>query len=256
MWRWPPGSSCDATDGDAEAFGHHVGVLEIIVTSVEDALAARHGGADRVEVVSGMEQDGLTPSPALVARLVDAVGLPLRVMLRRRAGFRTDAAELEGLRQEAQQLRDAGVSEFVFGFVGGDDRLDWGAMRSLHQAAAPAAWTLHRAFDHAADAAEAFAACAHQPGLDAILSSGDPAGLDAGVATLVGRAGWQTAALRFLAGGGLRREHVAPLVAAGITQVHAGRAVRRGGRWAAPVDERLVRKLKDALEGQAERAGP
>jgi hypothetical protein len=44
---------------------------------------------------------------------------------------------------------------------------------------------------------------------------------------------------------------VAPLVAAGITQVHAGRAARQGGRWDAPVDERLVRALKDALEGQA-----
>jgi copper homeostasis protein len=129
-------------------------------------------------------------------------------------------------------------------------------MGSLHRAAAPVAWTLHRAFDQAADASAAFAACAHRPGLDAILSSGAPSGLDAGVATLVSRAGWQTAALRFLAGGGLRLEHVAPLVAAGITQVHAGRAVRRGGRWVAPVDERLVRALKDALEGQGARVGP
>jgi copper homeostasis protein len=245
-----------ATAADAGAFGPDVGVLEIIVTSVEDAQAAQRGGADRLEVVSGMEQDGLTPSVALVARLVDAVALPTRVMLRRRAVFGIDAAELEALGREAQRLRAAGASEFVFGFVGRDGRLDWEAMTSLHQAAAPLAWTLHRAFDHATDAEAAFAESAGRPGLDAILSSGDPGGLDAGMATLLSRAGWQTAALRFLAGGGLRREHVAPLVAAGITQVHAGRAVRRGASWAAPVDERLVRTLKDALEGPAARVGP
>jgi copper homeostasis protein len=228
-----------------------VGVLEIIATSVADAQAAQRGGADRVELVSGMEQDGLSPDAGLAARLVDAVALPLRAMLRRRPGFGTDAAELEALCREAQHLRAAGVREFVFGFVGADGRLDWEAMRTLQQAAAPAAWTLHRAFDHAADAAGAFAACARRPGPDAILSSGHPGGLEAGVATLVRRAPWQTAALRFIAGGGLRREHVAPLTAAGITQLHAGRAVRRGGRWDAPVEERLVRALKDAQEGQA-----
>lgn len=225
-----------------------MGVLEIIVTSVEDALAAQRGGADRVELVSGMEQDGLTPSVALATRLAGTLPLPIRAMLRRRPDVRTDAAGLEALCREARRLRAAGVREFVFGFVDADGRLDWEAMRSLEQAAAPAAWTLHRAFDQVADAAAAFAACTQRPGPDAILSSGAPGGLDAGLATLVRRASWQTAALRFIAGGGLRREHVAPLTAAGIMQLHAGRAVRRGGSWSAPVEARLVRALKDVQE--------
>ena len=231
-----------------------MGILEIIVTSVEDALAAQRGGADRVELVSGMAQDGLTPSVSLAARLAGTLSLPIRAMLRRRPDFGTDAAGLEALCREAQHLRAAGVSEFVFGFVDATGRLDWAAMRSLQQAAAPAGWTLHRAFDRAADAAAAFAECAQRPGPDAILSSGARDGLAAGVATLVRRAAWQTATLRFLAGGGLRREHVAPLTASGITPLHAGRAVRRDGGWEAPVEEHLVRALKDALEAPAARA--
>ena len=243
----------DPADVGALGFGLYVGTLEIIITSVEDALAAQRGGADRVEVVSAMERDGLTPTAELVARLADAVALPMRVMLRRHDGFRIEAEELDWLCADAERLREAGARQFVFGFVGHDGRLDWEAMRALGQAASPAAWTLHRAFDHVADAAAAFEACARLPGLDAILSSGHPRGLDAGAATLVSRAGWQTERLRFIAGGGLRREHVAPLVAAGITQLHAGRAVRRGRSWHAAVDAQLVRELKDAMEGQAAR---
>ena len=232
----------------------HVGTLEIIVTSVEDALAAQRGGADRVEVVSEMEQDGLTPSADLVARLRDALALPMRVMLRRRDGFRIGADELDELCADAARLREAGASEFVFGFVGHDGQLDCEAIRALLRAPSPAAWTLHRAFDHVVDAAAAFAACARLPDLDAILSSGHPRGLDAGMATLVSRAGWQTERLRFIAGGGLLQEHTALLVAAGITQLHAGRAVRRGRRWDTAVDTRLVRDLKNTMEGQTARA--
>ncbi len=196
-----------------------------------------------------MEHDGLTPSVELVARLRDVVTLPVRVMLRRHSGFGTDANDLAALCADAERLRAAGASEFVFGFVASDGRLDCEAMLILGQAASPVGWTLHRAFDDVADAAAGFAECARLPGLDAILSSGHQQGLDAGLATLVSRANWQTERLHFMAGGGLRREHIWPLVAAGITRLHAGRAVRRRRRWEAAVDEQLVRELKDAMEG-------
>jgi copper homeostasis protein len=45
---------------------------------------------------------------------------------------------------------------------------------------------------------------------------------------------------RILAGGGLLREHVGPLLAAGVRAFHSGSAVRPGSRWDAPVDPALV----------------
>ena len=221
--------------------------LEVIALDVADGLAAQRGGADRLEVVAAMEADGLLPELDSVRRLRDAVDIPLRVMLRGRPGFGTDPAELTALCRAAEALRAAGIDEFVFGFLDAAGRLDLPAIRALYAAAAPRAWTLHRAFDQAVDPGAAFARCAELPALDLILSAGGPGGLDAGLATLRARAAWQTGRLRWLAGGGLKPEHIAPLRQAGIGQFHSGRAVRAGGRWAAPVDEALVRGLKAAL---------
>jgi copper homeostasis protein len=223
--------------------------LEVIATTVEDAQAAERGGADRLEVVAAMEADGLSPDLTLVTRLRDAVALPIRVMLRSRPGFATDAAELTGLCRAAEQLRAAGLDIFVFGFLTADGQLDRPAILTLHGAAAPRRWTLHRAYDQVGDAERAWQTCADLPGLDLILSAGSRTRVGEGLENLCRRAAWQTSGLRWLAGGGLRPEHIPALRAAGITQFHSGRAVRRGGSWDGPVEETLVRRMKEAVVG-------
>jgi hypothetical protein len=52
-------------------------VLEVIALDVEDAVAAQAGGADRLELVTDMAADGLTPSPGTVAGIRAAVDIPL-----------------------------------------------------------------------------------------------------------------------------------------------------------------------------------
>lgn len=44
-------------------------VLEVIALDAEDAVAAQAGGADRLEVVTDMAADGLTPAPKTVAEI-------------------------------------------------------------------------------------------------------------------------------------------------------------------------------------------
>ena len=48
-------------------------VLEVIACSVEDAIEARRGGADRLEVISHFEVGGLTPPLELVREICQAV---------------------------------------------------------------------------------------------------------------------------------------------------------------------------------------
>jgi len=221
--------------------------LEVIALTVVDGLAAERGGADRLEVVATMDADGLLPDTEVVRRMLDSVTIPLRVMLRSRRGFGTDPKELEALCEAARRLKDAGVDQFVFGFLTEEGELDCPAMLALCAAATPRAWTLHRAFDQAVDAERAFDACKRLPGLDLILSSGGTVSLESGRSALCARADWQTAGLRWLAGGGLRLADIPVLRGFGVTQFHSGRAVRMGGHWDAPIDEHNVRQLKEAL---------
>ena len=56
--------------------------VEVIAQSVADAVAAEAGGADRLELVRDLDQDGLTPPPELVRAVVAAVRIPVYAMLR------------------------------------------------------------------------------------------------------------------------------------------------------------------------------
>jgi copper homeostasis protein len=168
-------------------------------------------------------------------------------MLRPHSGFTLPPAALDPLLTTARHFRAAGFEEFVFGFLTPQRTLDLPRLHTLAAALQPARWTLHRAFDHTPDPAASLAACATLPGLDHILTSGAPADLDAGLDALCQRAALQTPTLRWIAGGGLRLEHIPPLRAAGITAFHAGRAVRLHQSWDTPVDPAQVALLKEAL---------
>nr|WP_197672205.1 copper homeostasis protein CutC [Alloactinosynnema sp. L-07] len=224
-------------------------MLEIIALTVADARAAELGGADRLEVISDMASDGLTPAPDLVAAIRAAVGIPLRVMLRDRAGFTVDRYRLADLVSMAKTLRAAGADEFVLGFLTDDGRVDLDATETLVGALDGANWTFHRAIDHAGDAESAWPALCELPGLDFVLTAGSAAGLSDGLAVLAGRAGWQASGVRLIAGGGLRTEHIPELRAVGVTAFHAGGLVRPN--WESPVEPERVRMLRELVDASA-----
>ncbi|MFI0368062.1 copper homeostasis protein CutC [Actinomadura sp. 1N219] len=228
-------------------------LLEIIALTADDALAAQDGGADRLEVVADMAADGLTPDPELVAAVRAATSLPIRVMLRANAGFRTSGRELDRLRQAAAGLAEAGADGFVFGFLDSSGHVDTGAVGKLAADVAPLPWTFHRALDHAADHVQAWDVVrGFGGGLDTVLTAGSARGVDAGVDVLVRRAAESPeAAKMIMAGGGLRRKHVAVLAAAGVTAFHVGTAVRPDGAWDAPVDPALVREWRSLVSAAA-----
>ena len=92
-------------------------ILEVIALNARDAEAAQAGGADRLELVADMASDGLTPSVATFKETRSATDLPIRVMLRDANGFAP--ANLKQLRRQAWELREAGATEFVLGFLDG-----------------------------------------------------------------------------------------------------------------------------------------
>ncbi|GAA3780416.1 copper homeostasis protein CutC [Streptomyces chiangmaiensis] len=224
-------------------------VLEVIALGVEDAIAAQAGGADRLELVTDMAADGLTPPAETFARIRAAVGISLRVMLRLCDGF--TAGDVEALVRAARELRAAGAEEFVFGFLGEDGGPDLGAVERLVAELDGCRWTFHRAIDRAADRDALRKQLAEVPGLDAYLTAGSPEGVDEGLPTLlaeVARQGEPGYSQRLLVGGGLRLEHVPRLRAAGIDAFHIGGAARPHG-WTAPVSAEAVREWRTVVDG-------
>ncbi|MET9952905.1 copper homeostasis protein CutC [Streptomyces sp. NPDC006339] len=223
-------------------------VLEVIALDEEDAVAAQAGGADRLELVTDMAADGLTPSTAAFAAIRAAVDIPLRVMLRLADGFA--AGDIDALVGRATELRAAGAEEFVLGFLTPHGEPDLVAVERLIAVLDGCRWTFHRAIDRAADRDALRKQLADLPGLDTYLTAGAPTGVDDGLPTLKAEAartdepGYEP---RILVGGGLRLDHLPTLRAAGLTAFHIGGAARPNG-WAAPVSAEAVRTWREAVD--------
>lgn len=227
-------------------------VLEVIALDAEDAVAAQAGGADRLELVTDMAADGLTPSPRAFAAIRAAVDIPLRVMLRLTDGFSAGAPDdRDRLVRVAGEMREAGAREFVLGFLDAEGGVDLPAVELLAEAVDGCSWTFHRALDHAADRDALRKQLDGVPGLDTYLTAGSAAGVDDGLPTLLaeaarrGEPGYEQTVL---VGGGLRLDHVPRLRAAGLDAFHIGGAARPDG-WNGPVSTAAVEKWRRAVDG-------
>lgn len=228
-------------------------MLEVIALDAEDARAAQAGGADRLELVTDMAADGLTPSPGTFAAVRAAVDLPLRVMLRAGQGFAAgDQEALDALCARAAALRAEGADAFVLGFLDDSGRPDLAALATLTEALDGCPWTFHRAVDRAADRDGLRRQVAGITGLDTFLTAGSARGVDDGWEVLCReaartRTGEPGYGARLMAGGGLRLEHVPGLRDAGVTAFHIGGAARPGG-WDSPVTADAVAVWRTLLD--------
>ncbi len=223
-------------------------VLEVIALGVEDAVAAQEGGADRLELVTDMAADGLTPSAATVAGIRRAVDISLRVMIRLADGFA--AGDVDRLADTAAELREAGAEEFVLGFLDAGGAVDLAAVERVVAVLDGCPWTFHRAIDRAADRDALRKQLDGMPGLDTYLTAGASGGVDEGLSVLLaeaarqGQPGYEQ---QLLVGGGLRLDHVPMLLTAGVDGFHIGGAARPEG-WEAPVSADVVARWRAALD--------
>jgi copper homeostasis protein len=146
-------------------------LLEISVESVESALAAERGGADRIELCANLSIGGVTPDAELLRAVRAQVRIPIFSMVRPRAGdFVYSSAEFSEMRSIAD-AKEAGMDGVVLGVLTKDHRVDVETTRALVEFAKPLPVTYHRAFDEAADLRQALEEVI-QSGAKRILTSG------------------------------------------------------------------------------------
>lgn len=236
--------------------GHNVGMglLEVIALNSADAERAEAGGADRVELLGTMDDDGLSPEPRMVDKVRRATSVQLRPMVRLRAGFSTDGGEAVRLKGLIGSYLDAGADGVVLGFLNGVNRVDLEVMREL-VGGDDVDWTFHRAIDHCLDMESAWRDVRTLPGLTQVLTAGSARGVEHGLDDLVARARRDAGvADLIMAGGRLAPEHVPWLARAGVRAFHIGSAARPGRSFKAYVDAGLVASWRDLIDDEVSRA--
>ena len=136
--------------------------LEICCGDLASVLAAKKGGAQRIELCSGLSEGGLTPSIGLIKAAV-ATGIPnINVLIRPRPGdFLYSTEELSLMEDDIKTAISAGATGIVIGVLTPDGDIDMNACERLIKAARDEARSLgreslnitfHRAFDVSRDA--------------------------------------------------------------------------------------------------------
>jgi copper homeostasis protein len=195
-------------------------LIEVCVDSVESALAAQEGGADRVELCANLLEGGTTPSAGMIELARARLSIGLHVIIRPRGGdFCYTDTEYEVMRRDVALAKRLGANGVVIGILLPDGSVDIPRTRALVELARPLNVTFHRAFDMARDPYLALEQLV-ELGIERVLTSGqEPSvleGLDL-IADLVRAAAGR---IIVMPGGGTERNLKKVVAQSGVREVH------------------------------------
>ncbi len=122
--------------------------LEICAQSIQAAIHAYEGGADRVELCIDLPVGGLTPSPKLIKQVCHEIDIPVYVLVRSRAGnFMYSKVEIDIMQDQIKSSVQAGASGIVAGALNDKYFIDTQALEIFMKAADGLPFTFHRAIE-------------------------------------------------------------------------------------------------------------
>lgn len=131
-------------------------LIEYIATTVEDAVLIEKSGADRIELVSGLTEGGLTPSYGLIDKVVNSVRIPVNVMVRPHGqSFCYSQADIAIMKSDIRIIRSLGANGVVLGMQDAVGNIDYHKLDELLTETGEMEVTFHRAIDSSRDILEA-----------------------------------------------------------------------------------------------------
>ena len=123
-------------------------VKEACVERLDEAILAEKNGAHRIELCSRLDLDGLTPHRNMIKDVINSVKIPVKVMIRPRAGnFVYHDQELDLMKDDILYCQRVNVSGIVLGVLKENKTVDLIATRLLSDMASGLEITFHKAID-------------------------------------------------------------------------------------------------------------
>lgn len=206
-------------------------LFELCASSLEAAQTAESGGANRIELCADLSIGGVTPDFDLMKTTIEALTIPVHVLIRPRGGdFDFSVDEFTRMQKQIEEAKRAGAAGVALGVLCRDGRVDVKRSRELIELARPMAVTYHRAFDETPALEEALEALIEM-GVDCLLTSGGQVDVQTGaeaIARLSRQAGDR---IQIMAGGGLRLANLVEVLRrAEVTCLHGSLTRKRSGK--------------------------
>lgn len=227
-------------------------ILEVIATSMADIKIAVDNGADRIELISGIKEGGVTPSYGFIAQAVKASAKPVNVMIRPHANhFCYSKEDVTVMREDIRSVKELGAAGVVLGALTEDGKLDVPVLETLLTETGELSVTFHRAFDQIAiqNQLEALQILKNYPSIDRVLTSGGKASvLEAAEQIKRMLQSCEQHSLEIMAGSGLTLESLEQFIRdTGVHEVHLGTGVRVNRNPLAQLDPYKVRMAADII---------
>ncbi|MDN5200426.1 copper homeostasis protein CutC [Fulvivirgaceae bacterium BMA10] len=204
-------------------------IVEVCVYSIESAIAAQEGGADRIELCDNIYDGGTTPSVGTMEIARKHLSIDFYAIIRPRGGdFLYTDAEFEVMKKDVLSAKRLGLDGVVFGILTKDGKIDKERCRELVDLAGPLGKTFHRAFDLTQDPKKALEDIIDL-GMDRILTSGQKALAIDGACLIKELNEVAANRIKIMAGSGVSSENIEELSAqTGVNEFHmSARSPRR-----------------------------
>ncbi|MBW8351319.1 copper homeostasis protein CutC [Bacillus sp. IITD106] len=148
-------------------------LLEIIATNIRDVKAACDYGADRIELCTGMKEEGFTPSYGLIESALEMATIPINVIIRSHSqSFFYESSEVDTMIRDIRMVRKLGANGIVIGALTEDGQVDVEVMKRLLEEADGLDVTFHRAMDFSRDLEETLETLTQFKQVKRILTAG------------------------------------------------------------------------------------
>lgn len=228
--------------------------LEVIATSLRDAVMAQKSGADRLEIVSAIREGGLTPSYGLIREVVNATDIPVHVMVRPHSySFTYTDEDKKVMLHDMNMIRGIGAAGIVIGALTDKGEIDTNFLQEAVDAAGSLNITFHRAFDELKDQLKGLQVLKQFPEITHILTSGGkPKAPDATETFKELLKESEGTNMTILAGSGLDVENVeAFLTTTHVQEVHVGSGVRFDHDYQKDIDGKKIDAIKGIFQNVA-----
>ncbi|WDH74710.1 copper homeostasis protein CutC [Exiguobacterium marinum] len=214
--------------------------IEVIVTTLSEAIQAEHFGADRLELIADMGNGGVTPSFGTIRNVVEHVSIPVHVMIRPHTrSFHYNEDDVETMLADIGLCRELGVDGIVFGALTKDGAIDERILGEVIKHKGEMTLTFHRAFDASRDVFESIEVLNEYPEVDILLTSGGAKTAIEGIEVLSRLK--EQAGMAILPGSGITFKTMPSLQERLVVDmVHIGNGVRTDGQF----DESKFKQLR------------
>lgn len=196
-------------------------ITEICVDSIESALAAERGGANRIELCDNLIGGGTTPSLGMIKLARKHINIDINIMIRPRSGdFCYSPVEFEVMKKDIEYAKKYGMNGIVAGILNPNGEIDIERMKELIELSKPLKVTFHRAFDMTRDPFKSLDILI-ELGVERILTSGQQNTAIDGVNLIKDLVDRANEKIIIMPGAGINQDNIKDIIqTTGVNEVH------------------------------------